>query len=45
MAELVRGVNALQEELAKAKESLKGVDETIKKLTGRDPGDGRYVVF
>ena len=41
MSEGVRGVVALQEELEKAKESLKDVDENIKKLTGRDPGDGR----
>lgn len=37
MAALVRGFNALQQELEKTKESLKDVDETIKKLTGRDP--------
>ena len=37
----VRGVFALQEELEKAKESLKGVDDSIKKLTGRDPAEGR----
>jgi pinin len=36
MAEL-RGVNLLQNELERAKESLKDVDENIKKLTGRDP--------
>lgn len=41
MADTVRGVHALQEELAKAKESLNAVDENIKKLTGRDPGDNR----
>ena len=39
----MRGVHALQQELAKAKESLKDVDENIKKLTGRDPGDNRCV--
>jgi len=33
----MRGVNLLQNELEKAKESLKGVDENIRKLTGRDP--------
>ena len=37
MAETMRGVNLLQNELEKAKESLKGVDENIRKLTGRDP--------
>lgn len=37
MAEAVRGVNLLQSELEKARESLRGVDENIKKLTGRDP--------
>ena len=41
MAEVVRGVNALQSELARAKESLKDVDENIKKLTGRDPTEQR----
>ena len=40
----MRGVHALQQELAKAKESLKDVDENIKKLTGRDPGDNRCVL-
>lgn len=37
MAAFVRGFNALQQELEKTKESLKDVDENIKKLTGRDP--------
>ena len=37
MADSVRGVDLLQTELEKAKESLKDVDESIKKLTGRDP--------
>ncbi|XP_061164563.1 pinin-like [Saccostrea echinata] len=40
MAE-VRGVSALQSEIAKARENLKGVDEHIKKLTGRDPTERR----
>ncbi|XP_062574587.1 pinin-like [Saccostrea cucullata] len=40
MAE-VRGVSALQSEIAKARENLKGVDENIKKLTGRDPTERR----
>lgn len=35
-------VRALQDQLEKAKESLKNVDENIKKLTGRDPTDLRY---
>lgn len=37
----MRGVTALQTELEKAKESLKDVDENIKKLTGRDPTEQR----
>ena len=40
----MRGVNALQSELAKARESLKDVDENIKKLTGRDPTDQRHAL-
>lgn len=40
MAE-VRGVSALQNEIEKARENLKGVDENIKKLTGRDPTERR----
>lgn len=36
-------MRALQEQLEKAKESLKNVDENIRKLTGRDPNDVRYV--
>ena len=43
MATAVRGVRALRQELEKAKESLSAVDENIKKLTGRDPDDNRYV--
>lgn len=35
-------VRALQDQLEKAKESLKNVDENIKKLTGRDPNELRY---
>lgn len=34
-------VRSLQEQLEKAKESLKNVDENIRKLTGRDPNDAR----
>lgn len=41
MASIESGVLALQNELEKAKESLKGVDENIKKLTGRDPTEQR----
>lgn len=33
----------LQAELEKAKENLKCVDENIKKLTGRDPSEFRFV--
>ncbi|XP_052785984.1 pinin-like [Mya arenaria] len=33
----VRGVNLLQSELEKAKEGLRGLDDNIRKLTGRDP--------
>ena len=40
----VRGVDVLQEELEKAKERLKSVDDTIKKITGRDPTEKRYKV-
>lgn len=38
----MRGVETLQDELEKAKESLKDVDDNIKKLTGRDPTEQRY---
>ncbi|KAG9336638.1 hypothetical protein JZ751_002985 [Albula glossodonta] len=34
-------VRALQDQLEKAKESLKNVDENIRKLTGRDPNELR----
>lgn len=44
MAE-VRGVSALQNEIEKARENLKGVDENIKKLTGRDPTERRFEKF
>ena len=33
--------SALQEELEKAKSTLKGVDESLKKVLGRDPNDSR----
>ncbi|XP_045392631.1 pinin-like [Lemur catta] len=36
-------VRTLQEQLEKAKESLKNVDENIRKLTGRDPNDVRPI--
>ncbi|XP_076099899.1 uncharacterized protein LOC143069248 [Mytilus galloprovincialis] len=41
MASMESGVLALQNELEKAKENLKDVDENIKKLTGRDPYEQR----
>ena len=41
MAEVVRGSTALQSELTRARESLKDVDENIKKLTGREPTELR----
>uniref|UniRef100_A0A8C5FB22 Pinin n=2 Tax=Gadus morhua TaxID=8049 RepID=A0A8C5FB22_GADMO len=34
-------VRSLQDQLEKAKESLKNVDENIRKLTGRDPNESR----
>ncbi|XP_078671424.1 pinin-like isoform X2 [Branchiostoma floridae x Branchiostoma belcheri] len=34
-------VRSLQDQISKAKENLKGVDENIKKLIGRDPSDAR----
>ncbi|CAH1262470.1 PNN [Branchiostoma lanceolatum] len=34
-------VRSLQDQIDKAKENLKGVDENIKKLIGRDPSDTR----
>ncbi|ELU07652.1 hypothetical protein CAPTEDRAFT_135392 [Capitella teleta] len=37
----MKGVEALQKELEKTKDSLKDVDENIKKLTGRDPSENR----
>ena len=40
-AEGCGSARALQEQLEKAKESLKHVDENIRKLTGRDPNDVR----
>ena len=37
----IRGVDLLQDRMQKTQESLKDVDENIKKLTGRSPGDFR----
>lgn len=34
-------VQSLQDQLEKAKESLKNVDDNIRKLTGRDPNESR----
>uniref|UniRef100_A0A3B3I5K6 Pinin/SDK domain-containing protein n=1 Tax=Oryzias latipes TaxID=8090 RepID=A0A3B3I5K6_ORYLA len=34
-------VRSLQDQLEKAKESLKNVDDNIRKLTGRDPNESR----
>ena len=36
-------IENFQAELEKARESLKGVDENIKKITGRDPTEARCV--
>ena len=44
-APAVRGVSALQKELLKTKEHLNDVDENIKKLTGREPGDLRWYII
>ncbi|GLH13128.1 LOW QUALITY PROTEIN: Putative pinin desmosome-associated protein [Gryllus bimaculatus] len=37
--EIMKSFGALQDELEKAKDNLKAMDEHIKKLTGRDPSD------
>lgn len=37
-------VRSLQDQLEKAKESLKNVDDNIRKLTGRDPNEMRWVI-
>lgn len=34
-------VRSLQDQLEKAKQSLKSVDDNIRKLTGRDPNESR----
>ncbi|KDR17520.1 pinin [Zootermopsis nevadensis] len=39
--EIMKSFGALQAELEKAKDNLKGVDEHIKKLIGRDPSEGQ----
>lgn len=39
--EIMKSFGALQAELEKAKDNLKGVDEHIKKLIGRDPSEGK----
>lgn len=36
-------VSSLQREVEIVKEGLKSVDEDIKKLTGRDPSEARFV--
>ena len=41
----VRGVSDLRNQLDQAKERLKNVDKTIKKLTGRDPSELRYLYY
>lgn len=43
--EIMKSFGALQAELERAKDNLKGVDENIRKLIGRDPSEGqqRYV--
>lgn len=41
-ASVTKGVAALQDEFERSRDRLRGVDETIKKLTGRDPSENRY---
>jgi len=36
---VLKTFGALQEELEKAKENLKGVDDSIKRIIGRDPNE------
>ncbi|KAG8235691.1 hypothetical protein J437_LFUL014035 [Ladona fulva] len=38
--EILKSFEILQEELERAKDTLKGVDENIKRLIGRDPNEG-----
>ena len=38
-------VENFQAELDKARETLKGVDENIRKITGRDPTETRLILF
>ncbi|KAI0211743.1 hypothetical protein LSAT2_003419 [Lamellibrachia satsuma] len=40
-ASVTKGVAALQDEFERSRDRLRGVDETIKKLTGRDPSENR----
>lgn len=40
-AKMAVAVRSLQDQLEKAKESLKHVDDNIRKLTGRDPNESR----
>ena len=42
MVDMLHGVSSLQHELEKSKRELEDVNSTIKKLTGRDPGDNRF---
>ncbi|PSN41336.1 hypothetical protein C0J52_20648 [Blattella germanica] len=39
--EIMKSFGALQAELERAKDNLKGVDENIRKLIGRDPSEGQ----
>ena len=41
LAKMAVAVGSLQAQLEKAKESLKNVDDNIRKLTGRDPNELR----
>ena len=38
-------VENFQAELEKARETLKGVDENIRKITGRDPTEARLLLL
>jgi len=39
--EMAIAVNVLKQQIEQAKQSLKNVDDNIKKVTGRDPNDLR----
>lgn len=41
VSKMAVAVRSLQDQLEKAKESLKNVDDHIRKLTGRDPNEAR----